>query len=192
MIIILSFITEKQPSLGNFQPMKWVFFFSNFFLFQLLQYFKLPLGILETSICMFISYLIVAIVTLIFAKILQKKNLLHSTFKIYIASVLFQFFSYLFTLSEYGQFSSSGIFTGGCAFMGRFLDAIAQTLFILMLILLAKGYTVTRGRLRTPTVLKIIILFTIYVIAYVITFMYSELVSSLFKSWSASYLTNAI
>jgi hypothetical protein len=61
-----------------------------------------------------------------------------------------------------------------------------------MLILLAKGYTVTRGRLRTPTVLKIIILFTIYVIAYVITFMYSELVSSLFKSWSASYLTNAI
>lgn len=127
---------------------------------------------------MFLSYLVVTVTTLIFAKILHKKNLFHSTFKLFFASVMFEFFSYLFTLSEYGQFSSSGIYTGGCAFMGRFLDAIAQTLFILMLILLAKGYTVTRGRLRTPTVIKIIVLFTIYVIAYVITFIYAEMVNS--------------
>lgn len=127
---------------------------------------------------MFLAYLIIVAVTFIFAHILHRKKLLHSTFKLFIGSVIIQNVSYLFTMSEYAQFSSSGEYTNGCALVGRLADAIAETVFLLMLILLAKGYTVTRGRLRTPTVIKLIVFFTIYVIAYIVTFCFSEIVSS--------------
>ena len=44
-----------------------------------------------------------------------------------------------------------------------------------MLILIGKGYTVTRGRLRKNTWIKIVVVFVLYVIAIVIVFLYSEI-----------------
>jgi hypothetical protein len=46
-----------------------------------------------------------------------------------------------------------------------------------MLILIAKGYTVTRGRLRKVTWIKIVILFLSYLVSILITFLYAEIVS---------------
>ena len=62
-------------------------------------------------------------------------------------------------------------------FKGRILDTIAGIIFLLLLILMAKGYTVTRGTLRTITAVKVIIVFCLYTAAYVIAFIYSEAVS---------------
>jgi hypothetical protein len=115
----------------------------------------------------------------------------------FIAAVVFGFFSYLFTLVEYAQFSQKGKNNEALRVLGkskvwqqlrslvdkiffstgRICGYVAQTLFFLMLILIGKGYTVTRSYLRKITVVKIIILFGLYVCAYIITFIYSEAVS---------------
>ena len=58
-------------------------------------------------------------------------------------------------------------------------DVLAQIIFLLMLILLAKGYTVTRGKLRKITIIKLCIFFTIYVAAYIACFICAQLVSKL-------------
>ena len=63
---------------------------------------------------------------------------------------------------------------------GHIWDAIAQIIFLLMLILVAKGYTITRGRLRKITVIKLIIFFSIYLIAYIVSFICAEVVSPFF------------
>ena len=70
-------------------------------------------GIFETSIAMFIAYFLLLIVIFLFAKILHHKQLLHLTFNLYMMSVVFQFTSFLFTMAEYAQFSSSGMWTPG-------------------------------------------------------------------------------
>ena len=43
--------------------------------------------------------------------------------------------------------------------------------FILMLILMGKGYTITRGKLRTTTWIKIIVFMFFYVLAYIVLFL---------------------
>jgi hypothetical protein len=57
--------------------------------------------------------------TCIIAKVLAIKKLLHTTYKFFIATIIFQFFSYVFTLSEYGQFATSGVPTSACGLIGK-------------------------------------------------------------------------
>ena len=54
---------------------------------------------------------------------------------------------------------------------------ISSCAFLFMLILLAKGYTVTRGRLRKATQIKIGIFFILYIVGVVISFILAEAVS---------------
>ena len=60
----------------------------------------------------------------------------HVTFRLFLASVLIEFLYFLFTMSEYAQFSSSGISTPGMMTVARIFDNVAQILFQIMLILL--------------------------------------------------------
>ena len=98
--------------------------------------FNLIEGIFETSIAFIILYFIISIIGFIFARILYKKILLHVTFRLFLLSIVAEFFSFLFTLIEYAQFSSSGISKPGLMTVARIFDSVAQILFLLMLILL--------------------------------------------------------
>lgn len=126
---------------------------------------------------MFILYFFVLIVVGVYAKILRKKHLLHSTFKLFMSTIVFEFIAMLFFMSEYAQFSSSGIFTKGMLTMARLFSEIGDALFLLMLVLLAKGFNVTRGKLRKNTWIKLIIVLTCYVVAIIIIFICAEVVS---------------
>ncbi|PRD18765.1 UNVERIFIED_CONTAM: transmembrane protein [Trichonephila clavipes] len=57
---------------------------------------------------------------------------------------------------------------------GKVLEALSTLLLLTMLIFIAKGYTVTRGRLRKKTLLKIAAFLWLYVIVYVILFLYER------------------
>ncbi|GFS50582.1 transmembrane protein 145 [Trichonephila inaurata madagascariensis] len=56
----------------------------------------------------------------------------------------------------------------------KVLEALSTLLLLMMLIFIAKGYTVTRGRLRKKTLLKIAAFLWLYVIVYVILFLYER------------------
>ena len=75
-------------------------------------------GILETAIVFTVLYFLMNIIVFLFAKILHKKSLLHETFKLFIASLVLQFLSYLFIMSDLAQFSSSGVETSGMQTLG--------------------------------------------------------------------------
>ena len=107
---------------------------------------------------------------------MYKKKFLHVTFKLFLASVILEFVAFLLYMIEYAQFSQTGNFLPAMLTTSRVFDAIAQIIFLLMLILVAKGYTITRGKLRKVTVMKITIFFIFYIVAYAITFIYAEVV----------------
>ena len=76
-------------------------------------------GILETSIVLVVLYAIFIVMVSFVAKILSLKKLLHTTYRIFMITIVIQFLSNLFTMIEYAQFSSSGVLNGACGFMGK-------------------------------------------------------------------------
>jgi len=59
---------------------------------------------------------------------------------------------------------------------GRMCEATAELVFLLMLILMAKGFTVTRGRISTSGSIKLAVFMTIYVLTYAALFIYQAYV----------------
>lgn len=60
---------------------------------------------------------------------------------------------------------------------GRVSESASEICFLLLLLLLAKGYTVTRGRLRLASSIKMTIFMCLYVVCYTCLFIYEREVS---------------
>ena len=60
---------------------------------------------------------------------------------------------------------------------GRAFESLSIIVFLLMLILMGKGYTITRGKLSAISTVKVTIFFTIYTIVYVVVFIWEGIVS---------------
>ena len=74
----------------------------------------------------------------------------------------------MFLLSlSYLSYGMNGYGLPNGKLLGRILESASEITFLLLLILLAKGYTVTRARLRQMSTIKV----TIFICAYVIMYM---------------------
>ena len=60
--------------------------------------------------------------------------------------------------------------------VGRVMESVAEILFVLLLILLAKGYTVTRARLRQASAIKVTIFMCSYAVVYAALFIYEQVI----------------
>ena len=60
---------------------------------------------------------------------------------------------------------------------GRALEAASDFTFLLLLLLCAKGYTITRGRLRQASAIKLTIFLALYVATWGVLFVYEQVVS---------------
>lgn len=68
------------------------------------------------------------IIVAVYARVLALKDLLHSTFKIFFASIAFQFASYLFAMCDYASYARNGFYQVGLGTVGmhakRFLTLL--------------------------------------------------------------------
>jgi hypothetical protein len=60
---------------------------------------------------------------------------------------------------------------------GKVSEAVSILVFILMLLLMGKGYTITRGRISTGGSIKLAIFMTLFAITYAVLFFYQAMVS---------------
>ncbi|XP_040566711.1 transmembrane protein 145 [Lepeophtheirus salmonis] len=102
--------------------------------------------------------------------ILKARQLLHTSFKMYIISMLFHTFGVFFLVVHYTSFGVNGKGVPKIKFMGQIFESTGETIFLILLILLAKGYTVTRARLRQGSTLKLILFGFAYTIMYLSLF----------------------
>ncbi|XP_042147604.1 transmembrane protein 145 [Ixodes scapularis] len=130
--------------------------------------------ILQTDIAALVLYVIVFMASCYGACVLFSRNYLHTTYKMFIVSVLCQMQSLLCLVVFYALYADDGVGIPLLKLMGSVLSSVSTLIFLLLLILVAKGYTVTRGRLKSGTSAKIGTFMTIYVVVYSALFTYEQ------------------
>lgn len=83
---------------------------------------------------------------------------------------MLQWFGILIQGVAWGKYGSTGLgphITAGGLFMGA-----SEITFLLLLLLMAKGYTITRARLSSCSTIKLTIFINTYIVAYIILFVY--------------------
>lgn len=134
--------------------------------------------ILPIDIAFLIAYVILSALTIVCAVLLRNRQLWHTTYKMYMVSVFLWTF-YLFLMSVgYGVYGNDGLEwkLRGTKYAARAFESISIMTFLLMLILIGKGYTITRGKLSTASTIKISVFMTIYCITYIVIFIWEAII----------------
>ncbi|XP_077564970.1 transmembrane protein 145-like isoform X2 [Haemaphysalis longicornis] len=130
--------------------------------------------ILHTDIGAFFVYIILFVTSCYGACVLYSRSYLHTTYKMFMVSVLCELLSLLCMVTYYAMYADDGIGIAQLKLLGRVLSSVSTLVFLLLLILVAKGYTVTRGRLKPGTSAKIGTFMTLYVVVYSALFIYER------------------
>ncbi|XP_052285419.1 transmembrane protein 145-like isoform X2 [Dreissena polymorpha] len=134
--------------------------------------------ILPIDIAFLIVYVVLCVLTVVCAVLLRNRQLWHTTYKMYMVSVkLWTFYLFLMCIA-YGTYGNDG--NGDklqfIKSFARAFEAISIMVFLLMLILVGKGYTITRGKLSNVSTVKISVFMTLYTITYVVIFIWEAII----------------
>ncbi|XP_033104911.1 transmembrane protein 145-like [Anneissia japonica] len=111
--------------------------------------------ILQTDIVFLGIYLMICGCLLKFRNLMIEQRMLNVTYRLFSYSCYLQTISLLFQTIAYGMFAYDGTGVERLRKLGEMISSTSTLLFVLLLILVAKGYTVTRARLRSVTSIKI-------------------------------------
>uniref|UniRef100_A0A182QYG4 Uncharacterized protein n=1 Tax=Anopheles farauti TaxID=69004 RepID=A0A182QYG4_9DIPT len=117
-----------------------------------------------------IAYSMLLLAVFICAVELKARHLYHCTYRLYTLSVLLQWFGTLLLSVTWTKYAVSGI--GPFPNFGGIFTSASEISFLLLLLLMAKGYTITRARLKTCSTVKITIFINLYTVVYVTLYIY--------------------
>ncbi|XP_069041432.1 transmembrane protein 145 [Lepisosteus oculatus] len=129
-------------------------------------------GILETDITFLLIFTLVFILSCYFAHTLRGRQLLHTTYKMFMTAAGVEVLSLLFFCIYWGLYASDGVGNTSLKILAKLLFSVSFLVFLLMLILLGKGFTVTRGRISHSGSVKLSVYMTLYTITHIILFIY--------------------
>ncbi|XP_055947985.1 transmembrane protein 145-like [Argiope bruennichi] len=132
------------------------------------------LYILQTDICFLVLYVVLLLMSFVEAQALRARHLFHRTYTLYLFSVILECTGLAFLCAYYAIYAQDGSAGIELKLLGKVLEALSTLLLLTLLIFIAKGYTVTRGRLRKKTLLKIAGFLWMYIVVYVILFLYER------------------
>ncbi|XP_038219824.1 transmembrane protein 145-like [Zerene cesonia] len=118
------------------------------------------------------AYIIVMIAVVMCSVELRSRHLLHSTYKLFLISIVAQHCGVLMQALANIRYASNGVGAPNSKIIGQFLCGISEMTYLLLLVLLAKGYTITRGRLKVGFTVKLTVFMCCYVLTYVVLFIY--------------------
>lgn len=104
---------------------------------------------------------------------LKNLHLYHCTYRLFSFSVMLQYVGVLIqgiTWTKYGLTGIGPNQTLGAIFMGA-----SEITFLLLLLLMAKGYTITRARLSSCSIVKLTMFINTYIVAYISLFIYQAI-----------------
>jgi len=128
--------------------------------------------ILEPNIGFLVIMVQMFVMSLILASVLVSRQLYHYTYKLFMLSLIFENFSLMFDVIYYVKYGQSGFPSRGYKVVHQGCHSLADMIMVLLLILLAKGWTVTRGRISSQGQVKLAVFFTLYTVAYIALYIY--------------------
>ncbi|XP_047542549.1 transmembrane protein 145-like [Vanessa atalanta] len=118
------------------------------------------------------AYVIVMVAVVMCSVELKCRHLLHTTYKLFLVSLVAQHCGIALQTLANIRYAYNGIGSASAKITGQFLGGVSETMFLLLLILMAKGYTITRGRLKVAFTIKLTIFMCCYILTYVVLFIY--------------------
>uniref|UniRef100_A0A5F9CJ81 Transmembrane protein 145 n=1 Tax=Oryctolagus cuniculus TaxID=9986 RepID=A0A5F9CJ81_RABIT len=129
-------------------------------------------GILETDVTFLLIFILIFFLSCYFGYLLKGRQLLHTTYKMFMAAAGVEVLSLLFFCIYWGQYATDGIGNESVKILAKVLFSSSFLIFLLMLILLGKGFTVTRGRISHSGSVKLSIYMTLYTLTHVVLLIY--------------------
>ncbi|XP_028679291.1 transmembrane protein 145 isoform X2 [Erpetoichthys calabaricus] len=129
-------------------------------------------GILETDIAFLVFFTLVFAISCYFAYVLKGRQLLHTTYKMFMTAAGVEVVSLLFFCIYWGMYAETGTGRSSLKILGKLLFSISFLIFLLLLILLGKGFTVTRGRISHSGSVKLSVYMTLYTMTHASLFIY--------------------
>ncbi|XP_077985071.1 transmembrane protein 145-like [Glandiceps talaboti] len=129
----------------------------------------------ETDLVFLILYMIMLSVIGYYSRELIARRMFHSTYKLFAVSMIAEWLSLGLKLAGYINYAVNGVAAPGLQIVADLISAIAIMLFVLMVMLLGKGFTVTRRTLKSQSVLAITLFMAVFGIAYIALYAYDEL-----------------
>ncbi|XP_004873073.2 transmembrane protein 145 isoform X3 [Heterocephalus glaber] len=135
-------------------------------------------GILETDVTFLLIFILIFFLSCYFGYLLKGRQLLHTTYKMFMAAAGVEVLSLLFFCIYWGQYATDGIGNESMKILAKLLFSSSFLIFLLMLILLGKGFTVTRGRISHSGSVKLSVYMTLYTLTHVVLLIYEAKCSS--------------
>ncbi|XP_011310566.1 transmembrane protein 145-like [Fopius arisanus] len=133
------------------------------------EFYILPILIAAGSI-----YIILLCLSIYIAVQLRQRRLLHVTYRLYIASIVFQLAGLCCEIYSYSHQGITGFDAHQALLMGRLYESGAETDFTLLLLLLALGYTVTKSSLTRKETQYLFSLVGILIVLQLTLFIYQS------------------
>ncbi|RWS11409.1 transmembrane protein 145-like isoform X1 [Dinothrombium tinctorium] len=131
--------------------------------------------IIHTDLTFLGLYIVLFIVCCVQSYFLSARRLFHVTYKLYLLSVIYELTGISFLCAYYLIYAQNGQAANGYLVTGKGFNAMSSVIFLLLLILLSKGYTVTRARLKSFSSATIAVFITIYFTIYALLFLFENL-----------------
>ncbi|XP_035868728.1 transmembrane protein 145 isoform X1 [Phyllostomus discolor] len=129
-------------------------------------------GILETDMTFLLIFILIFFLSCYCGYLLKGRQLLHTTYKMFMAAAGVEVLSLLFFCIYWGQYATDGIGNESLKILAKLLFSSSFLIFLLMLILLGKGFTVTRGRISHSGSVKLSVYMTLYTLTHVVLLIY--------------------
>ncbi|XP_057349584.1 transmembrane protein 145 isoform X7 [Manis pentadactyla] len=129
-------------------------------------------GILETDVTFLLIFILIFFLSCYFGYLLKGRQLLHTTYKMFMAAAGVEVLSLLFFCIYWGQYATDGVGNESLKILAKLLFSSSFLIFLLMLILLGKGFTVTRGRISHSGSVKLSVYMTLYTLTHVVLLIY--------------------
>lgn len=128
--------------------------------------------ILPIVITFFLMYMILGAISSAVGYVLSTQQLFHTTYKMYIFSIYTNCFGLFVLVIGWGKYANTGYEENGAWLAGRLFQSISDIAFVLMLLLMANGYTIVRGKLSTKLSVALALFFCLFTLTYAVLFIY--------------------
>lgn len=119
----------------------------------------------ETAIAFFALYLLLAIFAVRTIIILRKEQKFHYSVQLLMSSIFCSMLSLLLQTALYTQYSETGINQDGLEAAGVVFSLLAEFMLLLMVVLVAKGWTIVRHKISARGRVRLSAYMTIYIIS---------------------------
>ncbi|XP_077985248.1 transmembrane protein 145-like [Glandiceps talaboti] len=129
----------------------------------------------ETDLVFLILYMIMLSVVGYYSRELIARRMFHLTYKLFVGSVIAEWLSLGLKLAGYIKYAVTGVAVPGLQIFADLDSAVGIMLFVLMIMLLGKGFTVSRKTLKPHNFVGICLFMAVFGIAYIALYAYDEL-----------------